>query len=331
MASIEDTSMLPDPPDGKEASSNLHTSFKDKPLAGKERVKDTSRVDLISNNLFRIEYDGGDHLKPRCYVADSVLQNLQHPWAEAGPEPKMVEANLMESQEQLHGEWLVVSRSRKPNAQKGKGKAKTNSSDSKGQQERDKTANKVTSLFNTSETQVASKENVVFSAKPSVSSRPNRLGKKRSRVEIKSVPVEKGSSSTNKDVKQKSTTDQVTSPNTSNRKESSADKPNSTVIFKPDSIRKSSLFDFGIKTAMNVDIIEPNRLRFKDDEELQKRLDDKLGVFLQPKSMNEERKDSETDSEMDDETDNSNVDSDSDMNEEPTDQTTSDLVQPPSG
>ncbi|KAJ1383561.1 hypothetical protein SESBI_43262 [Sesbania bispinosa] len=223
MASVEDTPMLPDPPDGKEASPNLHASFRDKLLAGKDR-------------------------------------------------------------EQLHGEWLVVSRSRKPSAQKGKGKTKNNSSVSKGQQERDKNANKFSSLVNISETQETSKENVVFSAKPTFSSRPNKLGKKRSRVEIKSTPVGKGSSSAETDDKQKIVADQARASNKSNGKGISTDKttgmPNSSTIFKYASTRNNSMFDFGIKTAMNVDIIEPNRLRFKEDEELQKSLDEKLGVFL---------------------------------------------------
>ncbi|KAJ1380608.1 zinc ion binding nucleic acid binding protein [Sesbania bispinosa] len=264
MASAEDTQMLPDPPDGKEDSSKPHASFRDKLLAGKDGIKDTTRVDLISNNLFRIEYEDGDRLKPRCYVADSVLQNLQHPWTEAehgnsarnelnkgtnqedpgsqSSAPKIVEANLMNAQEQLHGEWLVVSRSRKPNAQKGKSKVKINS--------------------------------FVAKAKPTFSSRINKLGKKRSRVELKSPPVEKGLSSTKKDDRQKTADDQCTTSDKSNGKGISMDKTtglsSNSNIFKPASARNKSMADFGIKIAMNVEIIEPNRLRFKEDEELHK-------------------------------------------------------------
>ncbi|KAJ1427920.1 hypothetical protein SESBI_09309 [Sesbania bispinosa] len=227
MESAEDTLMLPDPPDGKDDSLNLHASFKDKLLAGKGRVKDTSRVDLISNNLFRIEYEYGDRLKPRCYVADSVLQNLHHPRGNNHDDignQDSTPSTVLDSQDQLHGEWLVVSRSRKSGAQKGKGKAKICPSDSRDQPEKDKTGNK------------------------------------------------------------------VEASNKSNRKEPAQGKPNNSMIFKPDPSKPKSLFDFGIKTAMNVDIIEPHRLRFKDDEILQKSLDDKLGVFLQPQTMTEEKK-----------------------------------------
>ncbi|KAJ1391991.1 hypothetical protein SESBI_36175 [Sesbania bispinosa] len=331
MASAEDTPMLPDPPDGKDGSLNLHASFKDKLLAGKGRFKDTSRVDLISNNLFRIEYEDGDRLKPRSCPKPKVSGSNSQSEPNRGNNHDDIgnqgsaHSTALDPQDQLHGEWLVVSRSRKSGAQKGKGKAKISPFDSRDQTEKVKTGNKVNQVSNTSENQVASQGNVVFSSKPSVPSRTNKIGKKRSRIEIKSAPEGKGSSSASKDITQKSSPHQVEASNKSNRKEPAKEKPSSSVIFKPDPSKPKSLFDFGIKTA----IIEPHRLRFKDEEILQNSLDDKVGVFLQPPTMTEENKDSETDSEMDGEPDNSNANSDSDMNEEPTDQIKSGLVQPP--
>lgn len=41
------------------------------------------RVDLIGQNLFTVKLDGGDRLRPKCYINDKVLEDLLMPWKEA--------------------------------------------------------------------------------------------------------------------------------------------------------------------------------------------------------------------------------------------------------
>ncbi|KAJ1409758.1 hypothetical protein SESBI_22579 [Sesbania bispinosa] len=327
MASAEDTPMLPDPPDGKEGSQNQQVSFKDKFLAGKGRVKDSSKVDLIHNNLFRIE----SCPKPKVLGCNSQTAPTQGTSQVDIGNQSLVPPPVMEPQDQLHGEWLVVSRSRKSGAQKGKGKAKLSSFESKNQQERDKNVTKVNQEITTSDFQEAPTGEVIFSAQPTVPSRSNKIGKKRSRIEIKSTPERKGPSPTSQELKHKSTAPQVEASSMSARKDSVKDKPSSSVVNMNGSSKPSPLHDFGIKTTMNVDIIEPHRLRFKDDETMQKSLDDKLGVFLQPQHRPEEYQDSDTASEMDGEDDNPPAGYDADMIEENSDQIQPGVVQHPSG
>ncbi|KAJ1429993.1 hypothetical protein SESBI_08059 [Sesbania bispinosa] len=134
--------MDPDPPDGDRPAHSPKASFKDKLLNNQGSF--SSYVDLIGHNLFRIELEDGNRLKPKCFVADSVLQNLRKSWSEAiiikllekvltpqnpelssiiPPEAVLEDASKVESKESDHGEWLVVNRTKKGRQNKSKVKA----------------------------------------------------------------------------------------------------------------------------------------------------------------------------------------------------------------
>ncbi|KAJ1375591.1 hypothetical protein SESBI_50837 [Sesbania bispinosa] len=145
MAIIEDTNMEPDPPDGMHQPPQSSSSFRDKLVGNQKVINPREKVDLIGRNLFRIEYEDENCLKPKCYVADSVLENLRHPWTEAvilkllGSNPPVVVNNLdtadqvniksilgpqeaHQEEDCIHGDWMMVSRSKRSPQFKGKGK-----------------------------------------------------------------------------------------------------------------------------------------------------------------------------------------------------------------
>ncbi|KAH1213371.1 hypothetical protein GmHk_14G041349 [Glycine max] len=70
-----------EPPDGdEEYTPQPRLNFKQ--LFVKEVVTDRPKVDLIKENLERIEYEEGNKLKPRVILADSILEGLCAPWKE---------------------------------------------------------------------------------------------------------------------------------------------------------------------------------------------------------------------------------------------------------
>ncbi|KAJ1431376.1 hypothetical protein SESBI_07231 [Sesbania bispinosa] len=73
----------PKPPEGIGGASTTKVSFRDKSMGQKEPLVRRERMDLISNKLFRIELEDGNRLKPRCYVADTVLNELWKSWMDA--------------------------------------------------------------------------------------------------------------------------------------------------------------------------------------------------------------------------------------------------------
>ncbi|KAJ1399886.1 hypothetical protein SESBI_30008 [Sesbania bispinosa] len=79
MASSESTPIdLKPPDDGAHAEERI--SFRDKLLRKDASVTPKEKVDLISHNLFQIELEEGNPLKPKCFIADSVLYSLRHSW-----------------------------------------------------------------------------------------------------------------------------------------------------------------------------------------------------------------------------------------------------------
>ncbi|KAJ1401548.1 hypothetical protein SESBI_28706 [Sesbania bispinosa] len=66
----------------------------------------------------------------------------------------------------------------------------------------------------------------------------------------------------------------------------------SGVPSQPSAIMNIKLVDsmatkMDIKTIMNVDVLGPSRLRFRDDDALQRSIDEKLGVHLSLQHMDE--------------------------------------------
>lgn len=72
----------PKPPDDGGGTQPVKTSFRDKLLGSEEFLK-RPRVDLIAEQLFTIDYEGGDRLKPKCFIKEEYLKELRVPWQEA--------------------------------------------------------------------------------------------------------------------------------------------------------------------------------------------------------------------------------------------------------
>ncbi|KAJ1394594.1 hypothetical protein SESBI_34054, partial [Sesbania bispinosa] len=92
MATPIDVSMNPKPPDDGGSSEKDKATFRDTLLGSQNGRVQRERVDLIGNNLFRIKHE------------EANLGNSDNP------------------PESLHGEWMVVTRSKKSAKQNGKGK-----------------------------------------------------------------------------------------------------------------------------------------------------------------------------------------------------------------
>ncbi|KAJ1409674.1 hypothetical protein SESBI_22493 [Sesbania bispinosa] len=301
MASADDTPMLPDPPDGAGGLAHLTCNLQGQAVSwARKRSKIHPGVDLIGKNLFRIEYEDGDRLKPRCmlrirFLRISIILGLKR-LSLAKVLLEVGNQNVTPVMRWIHrinfmGNGLLYLDQENLVFQKEKGKAKTNSSDLKHQPLKEKSDDKVNQVITPPDIQVAAKDTAVLSVKPIAPSRTNRLGKKRPRIETKAAPEEISSASTSKDVK-----------------------------FQAPSLQFEAL-----KKP------EEKQLRFNNDESILQSLDDKLGVLLQPQLMTEEKDDPETDSEMEGDDANSVLEPDSDMNEELPDQINPGLVQPPPG
>ncbi|XP_020203712.1 uncharacterized protein LOC109789219 [Cajanus cajan] len=78
-------SPAPRPPEPLDVGVHRHSSvsFRDKLIGNKEAAPRPLAVDLIRHNLFRIEFEDGNRLKPKCFISDEVLQPLREPWQEA--------------------------------------------------------------------------------------------------------------------------------------------------------------------------------------------------------------------------------------------------------
>lgn len=81
---VHGTPTPPEPPDGGgEGPPKNRISFKDKLMGAIEPLPRKEKVDLISQKLFTVKLDGGDRLRPKCYIDDKVLEELRLPWKDA--------------------------------------------------------------------------------------------------------------------------------------------------------------------------------------------------------------------------------------------------------
>ncbi|MCH88546.1 hypothetical protein A2U01_0009436, partial [Trifolium medium] len=75
--------LSPSRPSDPSQASKQKCSFRDKLLGNQAPVPQRETIDLIGQNLFRIEFENGDRRHPRCYADDSVLKDLWLPWQHA--------------------------------------------------------------------------------------------------------------------------------------------------------------------------------------------------------------------------------------------------------
>ncbi|KAJ1438713.1 DUF4283 domain protein [Sesbania bispinosa] len=176
MAHVSDINMEPDPLDEVIASNPVRTSFKDK-LLGSKGSGQKQQADRHNDVDDQISNQGIGGIQ-------GVEENIHH----------------NKNEDAIHGEWMVVSRSKKPGSAKGKGKDQINSKN-KG----------------ISQSKAHVSKNNQFSALSNIQHDGNEN-------EVNSIKEGK-------------------------------DKL---------AIVKNTRKDFGIKTAMNVEVISQNRMRFVD-------------------------------------------------------------------
>jgi hypothetical protein len=58
-------------------------SFRDKLMGGQEPLPRLERTNLIEKNLFKIELQDGDRLKPRCFLDENIVEGLRKPLQDA--------------------------------------------------------------------------------------------------------------------------------------------------------------------------------------------------------------------------------------------------------
>ncbi|KAJ1419229.1 phosphatidylinositol 4-kinase [Sesbania bispinosa] len=328
----KDTSKVPDPPDGNEATPQQHASFRDKLLSGQGRVNKSGdcneNVEINGNVSYENQKD--------AQIVNKALQ----------PQEEGISSGL----DQTHGEWLMVSRSRKKTQVKGKGKLHEDSIQGKEQKtnrgfadgkkktlsvpkptpevtkkvhEVPKQANEYKFVKRVEEGQkklfshyfkpTSADGNFVFNSKADGNSALAAGNKKRLRLDPPSVSCN------------------TAPPNIVN---------NSTLVISngsskiqahnsAPSVLNSNDPKFGIQTFMDVEILGPNRLRFKEvkestgDASLEKSLDKHLEVHLQPHHVSDDRQDDSSDDAMAGQEQSSGEDSEHDedaMSEESSDE-----------
>ncbi|KAJ1421328.1 hypothetical protein SESBI_13762 [Sesbania bispinosa] len=233
MASPPDANMEPEPPDGAPHHKDK-ASFKDTLIGKKDSSHQHTKVDLIGNQLFRIEYEE-DSTQP---MSD---KDVQH-------------------QEALHGDWLVVTRTKKGrNKAQSKGPSQQASLGDRNKLSKttqDPKANQVTSIEFPKTIQAPKSKRVLSAEFPS----KNLPGQKEgSQMVFQSVALSTKSSHNGRKKRHK-----IDLPN-------KLDSPENTTTLgvKSNNLVKDGGKDplFGIKTTMNVDILSQNRLRFRDEDD----------------------------------------------------------------
>lgn len=74
----------PKPPDDGGGSNAKKVSFREKLLGQREPLPRRERMDLIKKKNFRIDHEGGDRLKPKCFIDnEQFLLDLWKPWKDA--------------------------------------------------------------------------------------------------------------------------------------------------------------------------------------------------------------------------------------------------------
>jgi len=58
-------------------------SFRDKLMGGQEPLARLEKMNLIEKNLFKIELQDDDRLKPRCFLDENVVKGLRKPLQDA--------------------------------------------------------------------------------------------------------------------------------------------------------------------------------------------------------------------------------------------------------
>ncbi|KAJ1391253.1 hypothetical protein SESBI_36818 [Sesbania bispinosa] len=172
------------------------------------------------------------------------------------------------SLDQIHGEWLVVSRSKKKTQAKGKGKLHEES-----KQGKEHKFNRVV--------EDGEKKSFSHSFKPTPED---------AKIVFEKLHEDSKQGKEHKFIKAPSKN--VRSTTLVNSNEPSKIEVNDSVF----SIMNSKDHEFGILTTMDVEILGANRLRFKEVEEpigdaiLEKNLDKHLEVHLQPHHVSDDRR-----------------------------------------
>jgi hypothetical protein len=68
------------PPDNTVSQRSI--SFRDKLMGGQEPLPRLERMNLLEKNLFKIELEDGDRLKPKCFLDEGILEGLRKPLQE---------------------------------------------------------------------------------------------------------------------------------------------------------------------------------------------------------------------------------------------------------
>lgn len=68
------------PPPSKSSDGGVvvqhNTSFRDEHVSGKRFLWRKPKTNLVGSNLFCIEWEEGNRLKPKCFIDDSVCKTL---------------------------------------------------------------------------------------------------------------------------------------------------------------------------------------------------------------------------------------------------------------
>ncbi|KAJ1432891.1 putative Transposon TX1 [Sesbania bispinosa] len=288
MVTSPDVQMDPKPPDDAHAEHKVRASFKDTLVGSKSARYARERLDLIGNKLFRIEYENGDRLKPRCYVADTVQdrnsKDSPNPDADLGinkltinnVDPGMAKDTINSPNpdaDSSHGEWLVVSRIKKSSKATGKGTSQVKGSSMAGGN--GKVPYKTTTNNNVSGKKVP--QGVKVNAHPVSKNQALPTTGKNNNSKFVSDPMVFTSTTlpiTDQSItrKKRYRVDPPLQISTTNVVDTNLDLPKfdfpSSSRIQNTNVKTLDPKDppHGIKTMLNVDIITGNRLRFRDED-----------------------------------------------------------------
>ncbi|KAJ1399314.1 collagen alpha [Sesbania bispinosa] len=224
MASPSDVNMQLEPPDGVPQPTEK-ASFTDTLMGIQDSSVSNAKVDLIVPQEQNLETDGLANKLDATKIAS--------------------EPPTFGSQDSLHGDWLVVSRTKKSkNRIQGKGPPlfkdnQTSVGKSKGEEKVSKVGQGPSNPVPKTHQDSMDNTQMVFQSNALSSAMKNNPRKKRHRVEA----PPKVSSSTGQETIQALAQDHGSTRD------------------------KAVVHPFGIQTSMNVDILAPNRMRFRDEDD----------------------------------------------------------------
>ncbi|KAJ1390098.1 hypothetical protein SESBI_37714 [Sesbania bispinosa] len=244
METPSDVAMEPKPPD--QDPSQGKASSRDK-LVGTDRACDSrERVDLIGNNLFRIELEDGIlskfHLRLNQFKKRATPQQGTKASNLDLANIQSNKTNLDQDKESLHGEWMVVTGARKKNSSRNKGKAMPKNIPETVK----KTPEQAKAPVDTPGSGKALSQEQIFNSKALPSSSNSNVRKKRLRIEPPDKVVQPSSSHIG--------------PYKPSLKKSS----NKAML---EEMHARVPPTYGIQTAWNVDIISANRMRFRGEDD----------------------------------------------------------------